>query len=142
MPTTDINDAQMIGRQWYHSAKGGKPKLKQIILICASLVLAAPAVRESRTAVPGKDSSDSNDSSSQSRVESARNFQRRLRRKHLLRLGKIFPGQPCESRGQRWIKDLAGKISYSAVEQSSLICENYIAPFEPLSCPLDQLSIS
>ena len=92
MPSAGINDAQMIGRQWYHSAKGGKPKLKQIILICASLVLAAPAVRESR--------------------------------------------------GQRWIKDLAGKISYSAVEQSSLICENYIAPFEPLSCPLDQLSIS
>ena len=58
--------------------KGGKPKLKQIILICASLVLAAPAVRESR--------------------------------------------------GQRWIKDLAGKISYSAVEQSSLIRENYIDP--------------
>jgi hypothetical protein len=46
-------------------------------------------------AVRGTDSSDSNDSSSQSRVESARNFQKCLRCKHLLRLGKIFPGQPC-----------------------------------------------
>ena len=51
------------------------------------------------TAVPGKDSSDSNDSSSQSRVESARNFQRRLCCKRLLRLWKIFPGQPCACGG-------------------------------------------
>ncbi|MEA2915271.1 MAG: hypothetical protein QOJ15_7352, partial [Bradyrhizobium sp.] len=49
-----------------------------------------------------KDSSDSNDSSSQSRVESARNFQRRLCCKRLLRLWKIFPGQPCSSRGEGW----------------------------------------
>jgi hypothetical protein len=48
-----------------------------------------------RTAVRGKDSSDSNDSSSQSRVESAKNFQRRLCCKHSLRLKKVFPGQPC-----------------------------------------------
>jgi hypothetical protein len=52
-----------------------------------------------RRSVRGTDSSNSNDSSSQSRVESARNFQRSHCCKHLLRLDKTFPGQPCACTG-------------------------------------------
>ena len=51
-----------------------------------------------RTTVRGTDSSDSNDSSSQSRVETAKNSQKRFCRKLLLRFTNIFPGQPCRPR--------------------------------------------